>query len=88
MDVRWASNKEELDFMRSIKKAVWNQSNQSGWRISAYGRPNWTPQNQTLLGFAAAAAAAAAVVKAKQTNELTIKKKNNNKQTLIAPDKL
>lgn len=47
IDLWWASNKAELDFTWCIKKAVWNQSNQSGWMISAYGRPNRKQQSQT-----------------------------------------
>lgn len=49
IDLWWASNKAELDFMWCIRKAVWNQSNQSAWMISAYRRPNGRQQSQTLL---------------------------------------
>lgn len=54
IDLWRPSNKAELDVMWCIRKAVWNQSNQSGWMISAYRRPNWRQQSQTESDSAAA----------------------------------
>lgn len=51
IDLRWASNKAELDLC-CIKKAQWNHSNQSGRKISSYGAPSWNSRvkpSQTLL---------------------------------------